>query len=107
MLWPGVQFRTGQAFDLARIVQAAHRHGCVAGFDLAHSIGNVPLALHAADADFAVWCSYKYLNAGPGAIGGCFVHQRHTEALPRTAHTGALPGRAWPAGGATRSRRAS
>ncbi|HEX9105770.1 MAG TPA: kynureninase [Longimicrobiales bacterium] len=92
VLWPVVQFRTGQAFDVARIAHAAHRHGCVAGFDLAHAIGNVPLALHGADADFAVWCSYKYLNAGPGAIGGCFVHQRHTEALPRSAHTGALPG---------------
>ena len=92
VLWPAVQFRTGQAFDLARIARAVHRHGCVAGFDLAHSIGNMPLALHQADADFAVWCSYKYLNAGPGAIGGCFVHERHTEALPRTAHTGAIPG---------------
>ncbi|HEY2808901.1 MAG TPA: kynureninase [Steroidobacteraceae bacterium] len=92
VLWPGVQFRTGQAFDVARIAHASHRHGCVAGFDLAHAIGNVPLAMHQADADFAVWCSYKYLNAGPGAIGGCFVHQRHTAALPRTAHTGALPG---------------
>jgi kynureninase len=92
VLWPGVQFRTGQAFDIARITHAAHRHGCIAGFDLAHSIGNVPLALHAADADFAVWCSYKYLNGGPGAIGGCFVHQRHSDAQPRTRHGGALPG---------------
>lgn len=77
VLWPGVQYRTGQAFDLGRIATAAHRAGCVAGFDLAHSIGNVPHALHDIDADFAVWCSYKYLNAGPGAIGGCFVHERH------------------------------
>jgi kynureninase len=92
MLWPGVQFRTGQAFDLARIARAAHAVGCIAGFDLAHSIGNTPLALHAADADFAVWCSYKYLNGGPGAIGGCFVHQRHSEAQPRTSHGGTLPG---------------
>src|SRR3974377_2294220 len=80
VLWPGVQFRTGQAFDLARIARAAHAAGCIAGFHLAHSIGNTPLALHAAEADFAVWCSYKYLNGGPGAIGGCFVHQRHSEA---------------------------
>jgi kynureninase len=92
VLWPGVQFRTGQAFDLARITAAAHRHGCIAGFDLAHSVGNTPLSLHATDADFAVWCSYKYLNGGPGAIGGCFVHQRHTEAQPRTRHSGTLPG---------------
>jgi kynureninase len=77
VLWPGVQYRTGQAFDLGRIARAAHRAGCVAGFDLAHSIGNLPHALHDIDADFAVWCSYKYLNAGPGAIGGCFVHERH------------------------------
>jgi kynureninase len=92
VLWPAVQFRTGQAFDVAQIARAAHRHGCVAGFDLAHSIGNLPMALHEAQADFAVWCSYKYLNAGPGAIGGCFVHQRHGTALPRTGHTGTIPG---------------
>jgi kynureninase len=92
VLWPGVQFRTGQAFDLARIVRAAHARGCIAGFDLAHSIGNVPLALHDAQADFAVWCSYKYLNGGPGAIGGCFVHQRHSESQPRARHGGSLPG---------------
>lgn len=92
VLWPGVQFRTGQSFDLARITRAAHRHGCVAGFDLAHSIGNTPLALHDGEADFAVWCSYKYLNGGPGAIGGCFVHQRHADAQSRTAHSGGLPG---------------
>ena len=92
VLWPGLQFRTGQAFDLARIARAAHAQGCIAGFDLAHSIGNTPLELHAAQADFAVWCSYKYLNGGPGAIGGCFVHQRHSDAQPRTRHTGGLPG---------------
>jgi kynureninase len=77
VLWPGVQYRTGQAFDLGRIARAAHRAGSVVGFDLAHSIGNMPLDLHDIEADFAVWCSYKYLNAGPGAIGGCFVHERH------------------------------
>ena len=82
VLWPGVQFRTGQAFDLRKVVEAAHRAGCVAGVDLAHAIGNMPLALHDIDADFAVWCSYKYLNAGPGAIGGCFVHQRHFDSAP-------------------------
>jgi kynureninase len=82
LLWPGVQFRTGQAFDLARIARAGRRAGCVVGFDLAHSIGNMPLALHDYEADFAIWCSYKYLNAGPGAIGGCFVHERHLTDQP-------------------------
>jgi kynureninase len=82
VLWPGVQFRTGQAFDLQRIIRAAHRVGAIAGVDLAHSIGNMPLSLHDDDADFAVWCSYKYLNAGPGAIGGCFVHERNIGAAP-------------------------
>ena len=77
VLWPGVQYRTGQAFDLGRIARAAHRAGCTSGFDLAHSIGNMPHALHDSGADFAVWCSYKYLNGGPGAIGGCFVHEQH------------------------------
>ena len=85
VLWPGVQYRTGQCFDLARIARAAHAVGAVAGFDLAHAIGNVPLSLHADAADFAVWCSYKYLNAGPGAIGGAFVHERHHGRLPQLA----------------------
>jgi kynureninase len=85
VLWPGVQFRTGQAFDLDRIVRAGRSVGATVGFDLAHSIGNMPLALHESGADFAVWCSYKYLNAGPGAIGGCFIHDRHSASstLPR------------------------
>jgi kynureninase len=82
VLWPGVQYRTGQAFDCARIAGAAHRVGAIAGFDMAHAIGNLPLKLHDWEADFAVWCSYKYLNAGPGAIGGCFVHERHFANAP-------------------------
>ena len=77
VLWPGVQYRTGQVFDCARITAAAHRAGATVGFDMAHAIGNLPLSLHDWGIDFAVWCSYKYLNAGPGAIGGCFVHERH------------------------------
>jgi kynureninase len=87
VLWPGVQYRTGQRFDLGRITRAAHAAGCIVGFDLAHAIGNVPLSLPADDADFAVWCSYKYLNAGPGALGGAFVHERHLQGaqLPRLA----------------------
>jgi len=77
VLMPGVQYRTGQAFDLAEIVRLGHATGAVVGFDLAHAAGNLPLALHDAGADFAVWCSYKYLNSGPGAVAGCFVHERH------------------------------
>ncbi len=77
VLWPGVQYRTGQAFDCERIARAAHAQGALAGFDLAHAIGNLPLRLHDWEVDFAVWCSYKYLNAGPGAIGGAFVHEQH------------------------------
>ena len=83
VLWPGVQYRTGQAFDLERIARAAHRKRCLVGFDLAHSIGNTELALAHCGADFAVWCSYKFLNAGPGAIGGCFIHERHLSTTPR------------------------
>ena len=87
VLWPGTQYLSGQVFDLPRIAAAARKAGCAVGFDLAHSIGNVPLHLHDSGADFAVWCSYKYLNAGPGAIGGCFVHERHARSpsLPRLA----------------------
>ena len=87
VLWPGVQYRTGQAFNLAEVARAARRVGAKVGFDLAHAIGNLPLALHDSNADFAAWCSYKYLNAGPGAIGGAFVHERyaHDPQLPRLA----------------------
>jgi kynureninase len=80
VLWPGVQYRTGEAFDLAQIAKLARAHGCAVGFDLAHAAGNLPLALHDSGADFAVWCSYKYLNSGPGAVAGCFVHERHARA---------------------------
>lgn len=77
ILWPGVQYRTGQAFDLHAITRAGHAAGAVVGFDLAHAVGNLDLQLHDCGADFAVWCHYKYLNAGPGAVAGCFVHERH------------------------------
>jgi kynureninase len=77
VLWPGIQYRTGQAFDLKEIARLAHVQGAVAGFDLAHAAGNLPLQLHDSGADFAVWCHYKYMNAGPGAVAGCFVHERH------------------------------
>ncbi len=77
VVWSGVNFLTGQFFDLPRLTEAAHRQGCVVGLDLAHAVGNVPLSLHDWGVDFAVWCSYKYLSGGPGAPGGCFVHENH------------------------------
>ncbi|MFH1601171.1 MAG: kynureninase [Pseudomonadota bacterium] len=86
VMWPGVQYRTGQAFDLKEITRLAHAKGCVVGFDLAHAAGNLPLALHDSGADFAAWCSYKYLNSGPGAVSGAFVHERHANSdRPRFA----------------------
>jgi len=87
LLLPGVQYLTGQVLDVQRLTAAAHRRGCLVGLDLAHAAGNVMLRLHDWQVDFAVWCSYKYLNAGPGAVAGCFVHERHgsNTALPRLA----------------------
>ena len=76
-LLPGVNYLTGQALDLPRLTAAAHAAGCVIGVDLAHAAGNLPLALHDWNVDFAAWCSYKYLNSGPGAVAGCFIHERH------------------------------
>jgi len=83
----GMNFFTGQLFDIPTITAAAQKRGITVGVDLAHAIGNVPLALHDWNVDFAVWCSYKYLNAGPGAVAGAFVHERHATntKLPRLA----------------------
>ncbi len=75
----GVNYFTGQFMEIERITRAGHAAGCMVGWDLAHAVGNMPLKLHEWGPDFAVWCSYKYLNAGPGAIAGCFVHERHEE----------------------------
>ena len=83
----GVNFFTGQLFDIAAITAAAQKHGITVGIDLAHAVGNVPLSMHDWNVDFAIWCSYKYLNAGPGAVAGAFVHERHATntKLPRLA----------------------
>jgi kynureninase len=83
----GVNYSTGQAYDLARIAKLGRARGCVVGFDLAHAAGNLELKLHEWGPDFAVWCSYKYLNGGPGCVAGCFVHERHGREwdLPRFA----------------------
>ena len=78
LVWlPGLQYLTGQAFNMKTITQKAHEKGCIVGFDMAHSVGNIPHKLHDWGVDFAVWCNYKYINGGPGTVGGCFVHEKH------------------------------
>lgn len=78
ILLPGVQYYTGQVLDMNPITELAHQFDIKIGFDLAHAAGNVKLDLHQSNMDFAVWCTYKYLNSGPGSVGGCFVHRRHS-----------------------------
>ncbi|HRH48796.1 MAG TPA: kynureninase [Panacibacter sp.] len=87
VLFGGINYYTGQLFDIEAITKAVHKVGAIAGWDLAHVAGNVPTKLHDWNIDFAVWCSYKYLNAGPGAAGGVFVHERHAQTgdTPRLA----------------------
>jgi len=78
LLLPGIQFYTGQFFDIKTITAFAQSKGIIVGWDLAHAVGNVPMKLHDWNVDFAAWCNYKYMNCGPGAIGGLFVHSRHS-----------------------------
>lgn len=87
VLFSGIQYYTGQLFPVETITREAHQVGAIAGFDLAHVAGNVPMQLHDWKVDFAVWCSYKYLNGGPGAVGGIFIHEKHAvkEQPPRMA----------------------
>jgi len=87
VMLPGVQYYTGQVFDMESITKAAHKKGSMVGFDLAHAVGNIRLELNNWNIDFACWCTYKYLNAGPGSVAGCFVHEKHhsNESLPRFA----------------------
>ncbi|MEO6166553.1 MAG: kynureninase [Chitinophagales bacterium] len=87
IMFSGVNYLNGQLFDLRAITDAGHKAGAIVGFDLAHAIGNVPLKLHEWNVDFACWCSYKYLNSGPGGVAGIFVHEQHADnpELPRFA----------------------
>jgi kynureninase len=86
-MFSGMNYYTGQVYDMPAITKKAHAVGALVGFDLAHVVGNVPVQMHKWEVDFAVWCSYKYLNGGPGAVGGVFVHKKHA-AEPATPRLG-------------------
>ena len=88
VMLPGLQYYTGQVLDMRRITEAAHEYEIPVGFDLAHAAGNIPLQLHDWNIDFACWCTYKYLNSGPGALGACFIHERHAEDTGRNRLAG-------------------
>ncbi|HMN39385.1 MAG TPA: kynureninase [Phycisphaerales bacterium] len=90
MLIGGVNYLSGQVMEMERLTEAGHRAGALVGWDLAHAAGNVPLNLHDWNADFACWCSYKYLNSGPGAVAGCFVHEKHSKNTKKFGEAGAL-----------------
>jgi kynureninase len=87
VLWAGVNYYSGEKYDIPAITRMVHKAGAIAGFDLAHAIGNIELDLHQWNIDFACWCSYKYLNSGPGGIGGAYIHERYhaDERVPRLA----------------------
>ena len=91
ILLPGIQYYTGQYFDIKTITVHAHAHGVIIGWDLAHAAGNVELQLHDWDVDFAAWCNYKYINSGPGAIASLFVHERHGKVDTREEDNGFRP----------------
>lgn len=88
ILLPGVQYYTGQLFDIRAITEVAKKYSIPVGFDLAHAVGNIPLKLHEWGVDFAVWCTYKYLNSGPGSVGGCFVHRDHAQQTGKVRFAG-------------------
>lgn len=91
LLLPGIQFYTGQFFDMPKITAYAQSKGITVGWDLAHAVGNVPVQLHDWNVDFAVWCTYKYMNSGPGSIGGCFVHASHGQVTEVNGDSSSAP----------------